>query len=287
MKLTHILILLFSSILFFIGCSDDDDMVITPPEMEIDAPMANLSMNQTVEIATTVTIDGSTTSGDGTINYSWSVIDPNGNAVSLSDNTASMISFDANVEGAYAVTLEATNDGGTDTEMGTVTVVNPIFTTMDQMGRPAINTVFNFFADAATKNAYNTTTPEGSNVDPELFKGIFDALQGYIGLDPASYTNVLGLDNATTASVLATDVLMSNKNFSSTYGPSDLGDLRLGENLLNGRGLNDDVVDVTLILAFGGNLTDLSSLQSGLIGDNVGGNDKTHSDEFPYLAQPH
>jgi len=80
---------------------------------------------------------------------------------------------------------------------------------------------------------------------------------------------------------------MSNKNFSTTYGPSDLNDLRLGENLLNGRGLNDDVVDVTLILTFAGDLSDLSPLQSGLIGDNVNGNDRETSDQFPYLASPH
>jgi len=61
--------------------------------------------------------------------------------------------------------------------------------------------------------------------------------------------------------------LRSNINFSSTYGPSDLSDLRLGKNLLNGRGLNDDVVDVTLILTFAGDLSNLSSLEAGLIGD--------------------
>ena len=277
-------ILLMLSILI-ISCGDDDEPMMM--EEIIDPPTVNLSMNQTVQIATTVSIDGSASTGEGSLSYNWSVTDPNGNAVALSNNTVEMISFDANIEGDYDISLEVMNDGGMDSKSGLVTVLNPEFTRADQMGRPAINTVFNFFGDADTKNGFNMTNPEGGNVDSELFKAIFDALQGYIGLDASTYTNVLGLDNATTSSVLATDVLMSNKNFSSTYGPSDLDDLRLGENLLNGRGLNDDVVDVTLILAFAGDLTNLSDLQAGLISDNVSSNDKMHSDQFPYLAAPH
>lgn len=277
--------LIIASSIIITSCSDDDDPMT--PEVMIDAPNVEFGMNQTVEIASTVTIDGSVSSGEGNLTYAWTIVPPSGNAVALADATAPMISFEANEEGAYAVTLAVTNAGGTSMKMGTVTVQNPVFTTMDQMGRPAINTVFNFFGDAETKNGYNATTPEGGNADPAAFKGIFDALQTYIGLDPVAYKNVLGLDNATTSTVLATDVLMSNKNFGSTYGPSDLGDLRLGENLLNGRGLNDDVVDVTLILAFAGDLSNLTDLQKGLIADNVGSNDKTQSDQFPYLASPH
>ena len=272
------------ALILITSCGDDEEIMMPPV---IDPPSVNFAMNQTVQIASTVSIDGSASSGEGALSYEWTVIDPSGTDVALADRTASMISFDANLEGDYMISLRVSNTGGASTESGTVTVLNPTFTTADQMGRPAINTVFNFFGDAATKNAYNQTFPEGSNVDPVLFKGILDALQGYIGLDASTYVNVLGLDNATTASVLATDVLMSNKNFSSTYGPSDLNDLRLGENLLNGRGLNDDVVDVTLILAFAGDLTNLSPLQMGLIGDNVSGNDQMHSNEFPYVANPH
>ena len=279
-------ILFLFALLTLTSCSDDEDPIM-PPMMQIDPPTAAFGMNQTVQIASTVTIDGSASMGVGTLSYAWTVLDPNNMVVSLTDNTSPMISFDANIEGSYNISLEVTNDSGTAMQSGTVQVENPSFTTADQMGRPAINTVFNFFGDAATKNGYNLTTPDGGNADAAAFQGILDALQGYIGLDPSTYVNVLGLDNATTASVLSTDVLMSHKNFSSTYGPSDLNDLRLGENLLNGRGLNDDVVDVTLILTFAGDLSNLSSLQTGLIGDNVSGNDKTHSDQFPYLASPH
>ena len=286
MKITNnLLLILLSSLFLVFGCSDDDDMII--PEMMVDAPNVNLSMNQTVEIANIVTIDGSGSTGDGALAYDWSVIDPAGSAVVLDNSTSSMISFEVNIEGDYAISLSVTNDGGTNMKMGTVTVTNRPFSTLDQMGRPAINTVFNFFGDAATKNGYNVTTPSSGNVDAELFKGILDALQTYIGLDAAEYRNVLGIDNTTMASILATDVLMSNKSFSSTYGPSDLADLRLGENLLNGRGLNDDVIDVTLILTFAGDLTNMTPLQLGLISDNVQSNDQSHSDQFPYLAAPH
>jgi len=280
-------ILILVTLGLVIGCSDDEEPMAPPPMMEIDPPSAEFGMNQTVQIASIVSIDGSASMGAGMLGFDWMVTDPNDDVVMLADETAAMITFDATIEGNYSITLAVTNDGGTTMQSGTVEVLNPTFTTADQMGRPAINTVFNFFGDADTKNGYNLTTPDGGNASISAFSGILDALQGYIGLDPQSYVNVLGLDNETTASVLTTDVLMSNKNFSTTYGPSDLNDLRLGENLLNGRGLNDDVVDVTLILTFAGDLSDLSPLQSGLIGDNVNGNDRETSDQFPYLASPH
>ena len=286
MKFYKIIMISILAGLCLMSCSDEDP-VVEPPVMMTDAPVVNFNSTQSVDIATTVNLDASASTGEGVLSYAWSVTDPAGGVVSLSSATAVSTSFEADMEGSYMIVLAVTNDGGTTTGEGTVMSINPTFVRADQMGRPAINTVFNFFGDAEAKNGFNMTTPEGGNADPVSFKGILDALQTYIGLDASAYANVLGLDNETTATVLATDVLMSNKNFPSTYGPSDLSDLRLGENLLNGRGLNDDVVDVTLILAFGGDLTGLSDLQAGLIGDNVPGNDKMNSDEFPYLGAPH
>jgi len=269
------IIMLASLLSLVIACSD--------PE----APVVSIGMDQTVEILSTVSLSASASSEDASVGYAWTVTSPSGSNVELDNNMASEIMFTAVEEGEYKATVAVTGDGGTTSQTGTITVTNPTYATADFMGRPAINTVFNYFGGADGKNGYNQTTPDGGNADPAAFKGIFDALQGYIGLDAASYTNILGLDNATTASVLATDVLMSNKDFPSTYGPSDLSDLRLGENLLNGRGLADDVIDVTLILAFAGNdLTALSGLQPGLISDGVAGNDQNFSDQFPYLANP-
>lgn len=273
MKNLNIIIVAFLLSLMF-ACSD--------PE----APVVQIGMDQTVEILSTVSLSASATSED-MVGYVWTVTSPSGDNVSLDSNTGSEIMFTALQEGSYTATVAVTNDGGTTTESGTITVTNPTYATADIMGRPAINTVFNYFGGADGKNGYNQTTPDGGNADPAAFKGIFDALQGYIGLDAATYTNILGLDNITTSTVLATDVLMSNKDFASTYGPSDLSDMRLGENLLNGRGLGDDVIDVTLILAFAGNdLTALTDIQKGLIGDGVAGNDQEFSSSFPYLANP-
>ena len=269
------IIIMTTLISLLVACSD------------AEAPEVQLGMDQTVEILSNVTLGASAMSDDGMVGYLWTVTSPNGDNVTLDSNTESEIMFTALQEGDYTATVAVTNDGGTTTETGTITVTNPAYNTADIMGRPAINTVFNYFGGAEGKNGYNQTTPDGGNADPAAFKGIFDALQGYIGLEPDSYTNILGLDNLTTSTVSATDVLMSNKNFPTTYGPADLSDMRLGENLLNGRGLGDDVIDVTLILAFAGNdLTALSDLQAGLIGDGVAGNDQNFSAQFPYLANP-
>jgi hypothetical protein len=165
---------------------------------------------------------------------------------------------------------------GCDDDEDSVMIDTSVYTTVDQMGRPAINTVFNYFGTATVKNGYNMTLPSNGASNATAFKGIFDALQGYIGLDADAYTNILGLDNATTAGVLAVDVLGSNKSAASAYGT------------LNGRALGDDVVDVTLILTFGGPDLDMTNdIQKGLIGDNVNANDKSFSNSFPYLASPH
>jgi hypothetical protein len=275
-------ILALGLLVIFTSCNDDDKMDDVMMGME---PTAVIGSDFTLDIEELVSLDASSTVGEDVV-YAWAVINPSGAEVALSNATNEMISFIAMQEGEYNVTLTATNEAGTSTAESTVTVVNPTYATADQMGRPAISTVFNFFGDAATKNSYNMTTPDGGNVPAAGFQGILDALQAYIGLDPETYTNVLGIDNATTASVLATDVLMSNKNFPTTYGPSNPSNIVLGENVLNGRGLDNDVVDVTLILAFGGDLQNLSATQQGLIGDGVTANDANFSNTFPYLANP-
>ena len=73
----------------------------------------------------------------------------------------------------------------------------------DQMGRPAVNTVF---VSAASKDMFNTTIPSNQGA---AFQSMFEA--NLTGLSPAyanpGDTNALGLDAATFSSVLATDVL--------------------------------------------------------------------------------
>ena len=137
----------------------------------------------------------------------------------------------------------------------------------DQMGRPAINTVF---VDSANKDAYNTTTPSTMGA---AFQSSFQSR--LLALNPQYSTNLLTLDAATFTTVLATDVLNV-----STTAPTTFYD---GTNVLTGRALADDVIDVELILIFGG--PDATE-KPGLTSDNVGANDKAFLSSFPYLASP-
>lgn len=135
----------------------------------------------------------------------------------------------------------------------------------DQMGRPAINTVF---ISAAAKDSFNTTIP--TQMASKFGYQFMNKLAAF------GYTsNILGLDNATFSGVLATDVLNV-----ATTGPTTFYD---GTNVLTGRGLADDVIDVELTLIFGG-ATGASN--PGLTSDNVSANDKAFLTTFPYLASP-
>ena len=135
----------------------------------------------------------------------------------------------------------------------------------DQKGRPAINTVF---IGAANKDAFNTTVP--SNQKAAFGSEISAKLTAF------GYTsNILGLDNTGFTNVLSTDILTA-----STTGVTTFYD---GTNVLTGRTLADDVIDVELILIFGGST---GASNPGLTSDNVGTNDKPFLAAFPYLATP-
>ncbi len=137
----------------------------------------------------------------------------------------------------------------------------------DQMGRPAINTVF---VGAANKQKFNTTTPSQMNA---MFAAEFTATLA--ALNPGYTTNALTQTAAQLTGLLATDVLNV-----STTGTTTFFD---GTNVLTGRALADDVIDVELLLLFGGP-TGVSN--PTLTKDNVAGNDKAFSASFPYLASP-
>ncbi|SHI72973.1 DUF4331 family protein [Algibacter luteus] len=141
----------------------------------------------------------------------------------------------------------------------------------DQMGRPAVNTVF---VSASSKDMFNITPPSQQNA---AFQSMFEA--NLTALSPAyaneGDTNALGLDAATFTGLLATDVLNV-----SLDGKTTIYD---GENVLTGRALADDVITVELLLIFGGE--DFSE-NPGLSNDNVDGNDKPFLTSFPYLASP-
>jgi hypothetical protein len=127
---------------------------------------------------------------------------------------------------------------------------NGAWTQKDRMGRPAINTVFNHGPD---KNVFNGIAP---TEDVGLFKAKFvEVLEGApFGRDAAT-ANAL-------ASVLLPDIL--TYDYSSAAG------------FLNGRRLQDDVIDAELQLLTG----------SKTIGDGVGPH-RDYLRVFPYTGTPH
>ena len=141
----------------------------------------------------------------------------------------------------------------------------------DQMGRPAVNTVF---TSAGMKDAFNTTIPSEQGA---AFQSMFQT--NLEGLSPAYNTptdaNALTLTSAQFTGLLATDVLNVSLDGTTTFYD--------GTNVLTGRALADDVITVELLLIFGGE--DFSE-NPGLSNDNVDANDKAFLSSFPYLATP-
>lgn len=141
----------------------------------------------------------------------------------------------------------------------------------DQMGRPAVNTVF---VSSSSKDMFNTTIPSEQNA---AFQSMFET--NLTGLSPAFANpgdqNALGQDAAAFTGLLATDVLNVSLDGTTTFFD--------GTNVLTGRALADDVITVELLLIFGGE--DFSENPS-LSNDNVDANDKAFLNSFPYLASP-
>ena len=124
---------------------------------------------------------------------------------------------------------------------------------VDQMGRPAINTVFN---SGASKELFNVTPPSMQDDAGQPFRGnvagVLMALGGY------SAGDANGL-----AAALIPDVI--------TYNTASTG-----TNILNGRALADDVIDAELSIVTNG----------GIPGDCVARHGDYQS-SFPYLGKPH
>jgi hypothetical protein len=143
-----------------------------------------------------------------------------------------------------------------------------VYEIQDQMARPAINTVFNAPAD---KDAFNITAPSAMNA---AFFTKFKT--NFLALNPGYTTNALGQNVDQLIGLLVTDVLNVATNKKTTFFD--------GTNVLTGRALGDDVIDVELLLLFGG---PDGSANPGLTSDNVDANDKAFLTSFPYLATPH
>lgn len=138
----------------------------------------------------------------------------------------------------------------------------------DQMGRPAINTVF---VTSADKDNFNETIPSNQGA---AFAGKFETQ--LLALNAGYTTNALGMDAATFTGALATDVLTV-----ATSGATTFFD---GTNVLTGRNLADDVISTELLLIFGG---PDGTENPALTDDHVDANDKAFLTDFPYLASPH
>ena len=169
---------------------------------------------------------------------------------------------------AVIITLTTFNCSSDDAPTGPT---GPNFTgtyvQQDQMGRPAINTVF---VSMGNKDSFNTTLPSAQGA---AFQVSFQSK--LLALNPGYTTNALGMDAATFTGALATDVLTVSLDGTTTFFD--------GTNVLTGRALADDVIDTELLLIFGG---PMGTDNSGLTSDNVSSNDKTFSNTFPYLASP-
>jgi len=187
------------------------------------------------------------------------------------------------------------------------------FAQVDHMGRPGINTVLSFDMEGqpSVKDAHNITIPSEMVA---TFQAAFEArLEQYhdvyanlLGLDPAAVnyeSNILGLDATTVTTVLAADALDVAPNAPTTYfnpGTDLDNDGRIlvpdgDEVALTGRTPADDIIDVSLILLFGGAEGDRFSGQD-LDGDGVSDLPRLTSDgvgltadistTFPYLGDP-
>ena len=143
-----------------------------------------------------------------------------------------------------------------------------IFSQSDQVGRPAVNTVF---VSSGNKDDFNTTIP--SNMQAQYQQSFQDRL---LALNGNYSENALGQDATAFTTLLSNDILNV-----ATSGVTTFFD---GQNVLTGNNLRDDEIDVELLLIFGG--PDGNS-NPGLTSDNVDSNDREYLDTFPYLAPAH
>ena len=159
-----------------------------------------------------------------------------------------------------AIVIEVPNAalGGNGTNIGVWGTTVSGGAVVDQMGRPAINTVFN--ATGADKNAFNATPPSQQRT---AMGGKFRAnvINTLIALS-ALGTQYTPAQAAGIADILLPDTLTYTVGTNASF--------------LNGRDLDDDVIDIELGLVTNG----------GVPSDGVGAHGDLLS-SFPYLGAPH
>jgi hypothetical protein len=152
--------------------------------------------------------------------------------------------------------------------------INGAWVQRDQMGRPAINTVFN--STAADKEAFNATKPhlQRTAMGGKFRTNVVNTLIALSGLD--SERSYSAAQAGALADVLLPDVITYDTK-TAAVGP------------LNGRALADDVIDAELNITTGGDPLGLFAdrdARGGVPSDCVG----KHTDyraSFPYLGTPH
>jgi hypothetical protein len=153
---------------------------------------------------------------------------------------------------------------------------NATFTQMDQVGRPSINTVFT--VSDADENRFNNTVTANLGADFGT-----DFVARVNALNPFYTTNLLGFDAQALGTTLAADFLTVAREGETNFFVDT-------SNLLTGRRLNEDVIDVELILIFGGpngdGIQESGEDLSGLISDGVGFADREVLSTFPYVETP-
>jgi hypothetical protein len=207
----------------------------------------------------------------------------------------------------------ATCDDGIKNGNETAVDFSGSYTQVDHMGRPGINTVLGYDMDGqpSVKDAQNRTIPSEMGAAFQVgyearLEQYHDVYANILGADPADVNyenNILGLDAATLTGYLAADVLEIAPNLPTTYfnpGTDFDNDGRIlvpdgDEVALTGRALTDDVIDVSLILLFGGAEGDRFSGQDTdmdgtpdlprLTSDGVALT-ATISTSFPYVGNP-
>ena len=165
------------------------------------------------------------------------------------------------------VSVNCDNNDNNTPDNPAATDFSGTFMQQDQMARPAINTVF--VAAGAPKDAFNVAIPSKMGSYQPIFQSRLMAL------NPGYTTNALGQTAAQFTGLLATDVLNVSKTAKTTFFD--------GTNVLTGRALADDVIDVELLLIFGG---PSGADNAGVTSDHVDKNDKDFASTFPYLATP-
>lgn len=153
-----------------------------------------------------------------------------------------------------------------------------IYVQEDQVGRPAVSRLF---VTLGLRDDFNTTIPSQMQA---AFQA--DMQANLLVLNPDYTTNggnAFGQDAEAFTTMFSRDVLWVSQTGSATFYD--------GTRTFTGRKLGDDVMDLYLMLIFGGPDMD-NPLNNGtegqplLIKDGVNANDKPFLSNFPYLAPP-